>query len=362
MWHLELRDENVGRVTSGKKYWSDGTIVAGEQFTYAFDDIGNRAGTARGGDQTGSNLRSASYFANALNQYTNRTVPAYLDILGSANSNANVLVESGWGPAPWQDWHGIAYRKGEFFRAESPLDNSGSPVWVAFTNIAALPGGTTADIQTNSTGGLFVPRTPEQFSYDADGNLLSDGHWTYIWDAENRLLKMSGNIAGAPPPQTLQFEYDWRGRRIRKQAWNNMTGTGAPTNDVKFVYDGWNLIGELNTSNSVIQSYLWGVDLSGSLQGTGGVGGLLAINDSTQGVHFAAFDGNGNVSALVKPDGTTSANYEYSPFGELIRATGPMAKLNPKRFQMSPVGSKGTTPGRKWSLLVIQNPPPGVLV
>jgi hypothetical protein len=29
---------------------------------------------------------------------------------------------------------------------------------------------------------------------------------------------------------------------------------------------------------------------------------------------------------------------------------------------VSPVGSKGTTPGRKWSLLEIQNPPPGVLV
>ena len=65
-------------MTSGKKYWSDGTIVAGEQFTYAFDDIGNRTSTARGGDQTGSNLRSAAYYANALNQYTSRTIPAYL--------------------------------------------------------------------------------------------------------------------------------------------------------------------------------------------------------------------------------------------------------------------------------------------
>ena len=26
------------------------------------------------------------------------------------------------------------------------------------------------------------------------------------------------------------------------------------------------------------------------------------------------------------------AQYEYGPFGELIRATGPMAKLNPFRF------------------------------
>ena len=37
--------------------------------------------------------------------------------------------------------------------------------------------------------------------------------------------------------------------------------------------------------------------------------------------------------ALVKAaDGTSSAVYEYGPFGELLRATGPMAKANPLRF------------------------------
>src|SRR5215813_2099077 len=31
-------------------------------------------------------------------------------------------------------------------------------------------------------------------------------------------------------------------------------------------------------------------------------------------------------------DGTIQANYEYGPFGEVIRATGPLAKANPFRF------------------------------
>ena len=48
---------------------------------------------------------------------------------------------------------------------------------------------------------------------------------------------------------------------------------------------------------------------------------------------FPAFDGNGNVAALVNAaDGTVAANYDYGPFGEVIRATGPMAKVNPFRF------------------------------
>ena len=48
---------------------------------------------------------------------------------------------------------------------------------------------------------------------------------------------------------------------------------------MKFVYDGWNLMAELNaTNNAVIRSFMWGLDLSGSPQGAGGVGGLLEVN------------------------------------------------------------------------------------
>ena len=63
------------------------------------------------------------------------------------------------------------------------------------------------------------------------------------------------------------------------------------------------------------------------------MGGLLWLNDATNGVHFAAFDGHGNVSGLVNgANGTSSAVYEYGPFGELLRATGPMSRVNPLRF------------------------------
>jgi RHS repeat-associated protein len=48
---------------------------------------------------------------------------------------------------------------------------------------------------------------------------------------------------------------------------------------------------------------------------------------------FAAFDGNGNLASLINAaDGTSVANYEYGPFGEVVRSTGPIAKINPIRF------------------------------
>lgn len=72
---------------------------------------------------------------------------------------------------------------------------------------------------------------------------------------------------------------------------------------------------------------------SRTLDGAGGVGGLLMVREHTaSATHFAGYDGNGNVTALVKTDGSVSARYEYSPFGEPIRATGPLARVNPFRW------------------------------
>jgi RHS repeat-associated protein len=190
---------------------------------------------------------------------------------------------------------------------------------------------------------VFVPRTPEDFDdpatpsvnegYDLDGNQLRDGRWNYTWDGENLLTKLE-SLANAPSgsKRRLEFEYDWQGRRIKKKVTN--LDTSSVLLDNKFLYDSWNLIAELNvTNNAVIRSYMWGLDLSGSVQGAGGVGGLLEVNDSANGAHFAAYDGNGNVAALVKgTDGTISAQYEYGPFAEPIRVTGPMGKTNPIRF------------------------------
>ncbi len=133
------------------------------------------------------------------------------------------------------------------------------------------------------------------------------------------------------PQYTLTFAYDPKGRRIQKVVVTN----GVTIYTDNFLYDGWNLIAVLNSSFSLQNSFLWGNDLSGSPQGAGGVGGLLEVSyhgSSTTTNCFPVYDGNGNVMALVNAaDGTLAANYDFGPFGELIRATGPMAKVNPFR-------------------------------
>jgi RHS repeat-associated protein len=93
-----------------------------------------------------------------------------------------------------------------------------------------------------------------------------------------------------------------------------------------------NLLAEIANSGTVIRRYHWGADLSGNREGAGGVGGLLAITSgSTSQLPFC--DGNGNIVGTIDAaTGQRTAEYEYGPFGEPLRATGPMANANPFRF------------------------------
>jgi len=177
--------------------------------------------------------------------------------------------------------------------------------------------------QTNA-GNLFLPKTAEAFTYDADGNLTSDGRWTNKWDAENRLL-LAESLASGPTAskRRVVYEYDGQGRSSRRLEYDGSSGSYVLTNDIKFLRDGWQLLAEINGANGqALRSYLWGLALSGSQTGAGGVGGLLAMNSASNGVHFYAMDGNGNVVGLVAATtGTRSATHEYDPYGRTLRQT-----------------------------------------
>jgi len=161
-----------------------------------------------------------------------------------------------------------------------------------------------------------------------------------FYDAENRLTSCettAAAVAAGVPKQRLEFAYDWIGRRIQKvvKAWNTTTSSYQVSSDTRFLYDGWNLVAEFNVSGStfnVARTYVWGIDLSGSLRGAGGVGGLLAVNTSSA-TYFPTFDGSGNVTGLVNAaTGSLDAEYEYDPFGVVIKAVGAAANAQPFGF------------------------------
>ncbi|MGH7977782.1 MAG: hypothetical protein ACREE6_00290, partial [Limisphaerales bacterium] len=89
------------------------------------------------------------------------------------------------------------------------------------------------------------------------------------------------------------------------------------------------VVEERNASNVPLVSYTRGNDLSGTLQGVGGIGGLLARTTYGQelpGAPTTSFyhaDGNGNVTALIYPDQQVAAKYLYDPFGNMLAMSGP---------------------------------------
>ncbi|MCP4156882.1 MAG: RHS repeat-associated core domain-containing protein, partial [bacterium] len=113
-----------------------------------------------------------------------------------------------------------------------------------------------------------------------------------------------------------------------------------PEKEIQFVYDGWNMISEIKKQNNEEETsyYVWGLDLSGSIQGAGGIGGLIARVDDVLApflydIYYYFYNGNGNVSQMIAAeDGSIAAHYDYDPFGNVTYSFGDMAEENVYRF------------------------------
>ena len=74
--------------------------------------------------------------------------------------------------------------------------------------------------------------------------------------------------------------------------------------------------------------FQWGADLSGTLEGAGGIGGLVGIiEEDGAGVVTRTLlpvqDGLGNITAVIdQATGRTVARYDYGPFGEPLAESG----------------------------------------
>ncbi|PWU10508.1 MAG: hypothetical protein C5B50_25455 [Verrucomicrobia bacterium] len=327
--------DSLGQVTSAKHYWADGTLVAGQQFEHTFDDIGNRLTTRAGGDQWGSSMRFAAYTNNNLNQILSRNVPPYLEVIGSANSNATLTLWSPAGPLSTPAGnYAKTVRHADYFWTELVPNNSTGAVWVSASTLAVLQNGTNADTITTNLGSIFLPQTPQIFAHDPDGNLTNNGRFSITCDTENRATLFDPLI----PYQRVACSYDPLSRRVTKDVfpWRPTVLSYGLATRQNFVYDGWNLIAVLDINTNLLYSFTWGLDLSGTPQGAGGVGGLISMtvySGTNAGTYFYVSDGNGNVAALVNAaTGNVAAQYEYGPFGQVLRATGPMAFTNPFLF------------------------------
>lgn len=136
-------------------------------------------------------------------------------------------------------------------------------------------------------------------TYDSNGNLTSDGTWTYAYDLENRLR--SGTTTG----DALTASYDAEGR-LRQTTLGGVT-TGL-------FYDGVDLVAEYDGSGNVLRRYVHGPGVDEPLVWYEGSG------TTTKNWLFA--DHQGSIIATSNAAGSATGTYNYGPYGEPNIATG----------------------------------------
>ena len=114
----------------------------------------------------------------------------------------------------------------------------------AVTLPANVAGGTSTTSNADNSQSKFNGIT---LSYDTNGNLTGDGTNSYTWDARNHLTQIAQGRT-----TTATFVYDAFGRGMNKI----ISGTTT-----QFLYDGWNPVQELNSTNGVVANLMTGLRL-----------------------------------------------------------------------------------------------------
>jgi RHS repeat-associated protein len=135
----------------------------------------------------------------------------------------------------------------------------------------------------------------QSFTYDANGNMTSDGVRIYAWDAENRLIRI---VEGA---KRTEIEYDGFHHWTRIVERNGAT----TVSDRRFIWDGNTLVEQRNgTSTTAAQRYL----PQGVQQGTN--------------KFFYTRDHLGSIREVVNNSGGVVARYDYDPYGRRTKLSG----------------------------------------
>ena len=145
------------------------------------------------------------------------------------------------------------------------------------------------------------------YTYDRNGSVLTKSDGTaYAWDYENRLKQVTLPGTGG----TVTFKYDPFGRRIQKS---------GPSSTTNYLYDGVNLLEEVDNSGNVIGRYTQSSLVDEPLS-------MLRSGVTS----FYENDAIGSITSLTSSAGTIANTYSYDAYGKSIASTGTLT--NPFQY------------------------------
>ena len=294
----------IDQLTNWSGRESGGTLRHNEQLAYGYDASGNL--------RTRTNDALVQTFTvDSLNQISNVTRTGPLTFTGATPVPAADVIVNGVAAQTYGDF--------TFASTNNILGNGNNTfgIWAqdTATITLAFSNAFTVNLPINVT-----------FQYDANGNLTNDGTRVFAYDAENQLTNVL-----IPGLWRVGFVFDGLNRRriCREYTWQ---GSGwLETNEIHYIYDGKLVLQERDPNNNPMVTYTRGLDLSLSLQGAGGIGGMLARTDSNGSAFYHA-DASGNVTALIDGYQDIVARYRYDGYGKLLGRWGALAEANHYRF------------------------------
>jgi len=283
-----LKTETTPEGSVGYDYYANGlrkslTPSGGTAIVYGYDNadrltqVSQAAGT--GGGPIPATAQTVKLGYDSVGRQTSLTLPNGIKV-AYAYDNADQLTGISYAKADGTALGGLAYTydaAGQRTALGGTLAQSGLPQAINQNQYDA--------------NNRLISRDGVAYTYDQNGNLTSDGVRSYVWNARNQLVSLTGGGDSAA------YLYDGLGRR--RQATINSVATAT-------LYDGWNPV-QLKNGAAVLENRLTGLGLDANYARVrGGV------------VESYLSDALGSTLQLRDAGQNLTAGYTYDPYGGTV--------------------------------------------
>ena len=158
-------------------------------------------------------------------------------------------------------------------------------------------------------GDLLWSYDGRPFTYDAIGNPLTDGTWTYTWEHGRQLASM------AKTGESWEYTYNAAGIRTKR-----VRTVGETETTWEYIYSGSQLVRMITGTDTLTFTY-----------GANGTPTALTHNGT---VYYYVTNLQGDIVAILDDEGALAAEYTYDAWGNPIsQATSGIGALNPLRYR-----------------------------